>query len=106
MTTGVYTASGGSPVVFSGTVTDLTKAFTLHGEGPGFTVTFSFTPSSATKGAVSYTGSGDGVTLKGAGTYTIAGKDPDPLTLTYNTNGCATPGGCRANTNAITLTRA
>jgi hypothetical protein len=105
-TKGGYTASGGSPVSFTGTVPDLTKAFTLQGTGPGFTVTFTFTPSSATAGALEYKGSGDGVTIKGTGTYTISGKDPDPLTLHYESNGCATPGGCRANSNDITLTRA
>ena len=104
-TAGVYTASGGSEVTFSGTVADLAAPFTLSGAGQGFNVTFSFTPSNETAGALTYTGTGDGFTMNGTGTYTIAGADPDPLTLTYNADGCVSIGGCRATTNAITLTR-
>ncbi|MEI8238900.1 MAG: hypothetical protein WCI22_05725 [Actinomycetota bacterium] len=104
-TKGAYTASGGTPVSFTGVVPDLAKQFTLQGTGPGFTVTFTFTPSSATAGTLEYRGSGAGVTIKGTGTYTIAGADPNPLTLHYNDQGCASPGGCRSNSNSITLTR-
>ncbi len=105
-TAGSYTASGGTEVTFSGTVADLAAPFTLAGLGQGFEVTFSFTPSGPTAGALTYTGTGDGFTIEGSGTYTISGADPDPLTLTYNANGCVNIGGCRATTNAITLTRA
>jgi len=67
-TRGGCTASGGTPVSFTGDVPDLATAFTLHGTGPGFTVTFVFTPSSTTKGTLKYTGSGAGVTIKGTRT--------------------------------------
>ncbi|HEX4982084.1 MAG TPA: hypothetical protein VFV63_10320 [Ilumatobacteraceae bacterium] len=104
-TVGTYTASGGTEVTFSGTIADLAAPFTLQGAGQGFDVEFAFTPASPTAGALAYTGSGDGFTMQGSGTYTIAGADPDPLTLTYNANGCVDIGGCRATTSAITLTR-
>jgi hypothetical protein len=99
-----YTASGGSGVSFSGTVADLAAPFTLAGVGNGFTVEFSFTPSDSTSGSLSYSGSGGGAELIGSGTYSIAGSEPGPLTLTYNAEGCASVGGCRSTTNAITLT--
>jgi hypothetical protein len=105
-TSGTYTASGGTEVTFSGTVADLAGPFTLSGTGQGFEVTFSFAPSGPTAGALSYTGTGDGFTMEGTGTYTISGADPDPLTLTYTAQGCVSIGGCRTTTNAITLTRA
>jgi hypothetical protein len=99
-----YTASGGSGVSFSGTVPDLAAPFTLAGQGTGFTVEFSFTPADSRSGSLSYTGSGGGASLKGTGTYTIAGDEPGPLTLSYNAEGCANVGGCRSTSNAITLT--
>jgi hypothetical protein len=100
-----YVASGGTTVTFTGTIPDLAAPFTLAGTGPGFNVDFSFAPTSDRGGALTYTGSGGGVTLSGSGTYTITGDDP-VLTLDYNAEGCATPGGCRATSNAITLTAA
>ena len=99
-----YVASGGTTVTFSGTIADLAAPFTLAGTGPGFTVEFSFAPTSAAGGSLSYTGSGGGATLTGSGTYTITGDDPNLLTLTYNAQGCADVGGCRSTSNAITLT--
>ena len=95
---------GGTTVTFTGTIADLAAPFTLSGTGPGFTVEFSFTPTSADAGSLSYTGSGGGVTLTGSGTYTITGDDPDVLTLNYNAQGCADPGACRSTSSAITLT--
>jgi hypothetical protein len=100
-----YVASGGTEVTFSGTVPDLALPFELEGAGQGFTVSFSFTPTDASTGMLTYSGSGGGVTLNGTGTYTITGEDPDPLTLTYSAQGCVNVGGCRNTTNSITLTR-
>jgi len=102
-----YIATGGGPgMVVTGTVEDLAAAFTLQGQGTGFTVSFNYTPSGpeGRSGSVRYSGSGGDVTLKGTGTYTVAGAEGGPLTMTVQTNGCATPGGCRANTETITLT--
>jgi hypothetical protein len=99
-----YIASGGTTVTFTGTIPDLAAPFNLAGTGPGFTVEFSFTPTSAAAGSLSYTGSGGGATLTGSGTYTITGDDPNLLTLNYNAEGCADVGGCRSTSNAITLT--
>ncbi len=99
-----YIASGGTTVTFTGTIPDLAAPFTLAGTGPGFTVEFSFTPTSAAAGSLSYAGSGGGATLTGSGTYTITGDDPNLLTLNYNAEGCADVGGCRSTSNAITLT--
>ncbi len=101
----MYTASGGTEVTFSGTVADLAAPFRLSGAGQGFDVIFSFTPTDATAGALTYNGTGAGFTMEGMGTYTIAGADPDPLTLTYTAQGCVSVGGCRTTTNAITLSR-
>jgi hypothetical protein len=87
-------------------VGDLSKPFTINGAGQGFNVVYSYTPTSATGGTMSYTGSGSGITLKGSGAYTISGADPDPLTLTATAHGCVNVGSCRDTTDVITLTRA
>lgn len=100
-----YQASGGTEVKASGTVADLAKPFTLQGVGAGFTVTFTYTPTSARGGTVRYAGSGAGFTMKGSGTYKITGNDPDPLTLTQTAYGCVNVGGCRTTTDVFTLTR-
>lgn len=103
---GVYVATGGGMgVVVSGTVADLAAPFTLTGTGDGFTVKYSYAPSSATGGTLTYSGSGGGFAMSGAGTYTISGSDPDPLTLTQTADGCVDIGGCRTTTGVITLTR-
>ncbi len=101
-----YTASGGTEVIYSGKVGDLSKPFTINGAGQGFNVVYSYTPTSTTGGTMSYTGSGSGITLKGSGSYTISGADPDPLTLTATAHGCVNVGSCRDTTDVITLTRA
>ncbi|MBG6135628.1 hypothetical protein [Longispora fulva] len=109
---GSYVASGGNPVTVSGPVADLNAPFTLPGQGPGFTVLYSYTPTSSTGGTYTYSGSGPDVTMNGNGTYQITGSDP-VLTLTQNGNGCTKvvaggreAGDCRKTTNVITLTRA
>ena len=101
-----YIASGGTEVIYSGTIPDLAQPFTINGAGQGFDVVYTYTPSSETAGAMSYEGSGSGITLKGSGTYTISGADPDPLSLTATAHGCVNVGGCRDTTDVITLTRA
>lgn len=100
-----YQASGGTEVQASGTVADLAKPFTLRGVGAGFTVTFTYTPTSARGGTVRYAGSGAGFTMKGSGNYKITGSDPDPLTLKQTAYGCVNVGGCRTTTDVFTLTR-
>ena len=100
-----YAASGGGGVSVSGAVDDLEKPFTLQGVGAGFTVVFSFTPSSATAGSLSYSGSGGGAGLEGSGTYTISQSGNDTLALNYTTGGCADIGTCHDNSGTVTLTR-
>jgi hypothetical protein len=104
---GGYVATGGGPgISVSGSVPDLASPFTLHGKGTGFIVTFDYTPTApdGRAGSLTYSGKGGGVSLKGTGTYTIAGTEGEPLTMTVNDQGCATPGGCRSNVETITLT--
>lgn len=102
---GAYVASGGTQVKVTGTVTDLNAPFTLQGKGTGFTVVYSYTPTSSSGGGYTYAGSGGGVTMKGSGTYRITGSDPT-LTLKQTGQGCVNVGGCATTTNVITLTRA
>ncbi|WP_155389123.1 hypothetical protein [Catellatospora paridis] len=102
---GAYVASGGLAVKVSGTVPDLAAPFDLQGQGKGFTVVYSYTPTSATGGTYTYRGSGGGVSMAGSGTYQITGSDP-VLTLKQNAHGCVNlPGGCARTANVITLTR-
>jgi hypothetical protein len=102
---GAYVASGGLGVKVSGTIPDLTAPFDLPGVGQGFTVVYSYTPTSATGGAYTYSGSGGGVSMAGSGTYEITGTDP-VLTLKQQASGCVNlPGGCARTANVITLTR-
>jgi hypothetical protein len=105
--TPTYTATGGGDnLTVTGTVADLTKTFTLEGTFPGASVTFAFFPDGESAGSYTYKGSGGGVDISGQGTYTIAETDgaDGVLVLTGHSNGCATPGGCRENTDVITLT--
>ncbi len=105
--TPTYTATGGGEgLTVTGTVADLTKTFTLEGTFPGASVTFAFFPDGESAGSYTYKGSGGGVQISGQGTYTIAETDGTDgvLILTGHSNGCATPGGCRENTDVITLT--
>ena len=104
-----YTASGGpfgsAAITISGTVADVAAPFTLLGTGDGVTVTFSYTPTSASGGSLAYQGTGAGFTLSGSGTYTISGADPDPLSLQQTENGCVNIGGCATTSETVTLTR-
>ncbi len=104
--TPTYTATGGGgDMTVSGTVADITKTFTLNGIFPGASVTFAFFPDGESGGSYTYKGSGGGVQFSGQGTYTVDDSDPNGvLVLTGHSNGCATPGGCRDNTDVITLT--
>ncbi|MET8151776.1 hypothetical protein ACIBSW_08585 [Actinoplanes sp. NPDC049668] len=101
---GAYVASGGTQVKVSGTVPDLAAPFDLKGAGTGFTVVYSYSPTSDGGGTYKYAGSGSGVTMKGSGTYRITGDDP-VRTLTQTGNGCVNVGTCANTTNVITLTR-
>ncbi len=101
----VYTATGGGDgLTLSGIVEDLTKPFTLNGSFPGATEQFAYFPTDEHGGAHTYMGSGSGVQFSGNGTYTITGEDGGPLTLTGNSHGCVTDGGCRGTTEVVTLT--
>ena len=106
--TPTYTASGGGDqLTVTGTVADVTNTFTLSGIFPGASLTFAFFPDGDKGGQYTYKGSGNGVQLSGQGTYTIDASDPNGvLVITGHSNGCATPGGCRDNTDVITLTPA
>jgi hypothetical protein len=100
-----YVASGGgSRITITGEVADVAAPFDLSGTFPGDKVTLSFTPKDEHGGTYTYSGGGSGVTVKGQGTYTIAGTVGEVLTLTYHGNGCASPGGCAATTAVVTLT--
>jgi hypothetical protein len=100
-----YTASGGgNGLTVSGRVEDITLPFTLNGVFQGGTATFNYTPQSDTAGSVTYSGGGNGVTMKGDGSYTISGSGDGPLTMTVTTTGCVNVGGCKTNTDVITLT--
>ncbi|HEU5222558.1 MAG TPA: hypothetical protein VFU07_02625 [Candidatus Lumbricidophila sp.] len=101
---GAYIASGGSKVSISGKIPDLAQPFTLSGVGDGFTVVFSYTPTNDRSGTVTYSGSGSGASMSGAGRYSISGEDP-VLTLTQTHGGCVDIGTCATNTDVITLTR-
>nr|BFE71086.1 hypothetical protein GCM10020092_043870 [Actinoplanes digitatis] len=101
---GGYVVGGGTKVKVSGLVPDLTAPFDLKGAGTGFTVVYSYSPTSATGGKYTYAGSGGGATMQGAGTYRITGDDP-VLTLTQTGNGCVNVGTCARTANVITLTR-
>lgn len=101
---GAYIASGGSKVSISGKIPDLAQPFTLSGVGDGFTVVFSYTPTNDRSGTVTYSGSGSGANMSGAGRYSISGEDP-VLTLTQTHGGCVDIGTCATNTDVITLTR-
>ena len=71
-----YRASGKiGDLVFSGTICDLEKPFTVNGSIIGYK--FNFTPSSTYSGTFKVTAAGMSVTVAGGGTYTIEGLDSD-----------------------------
>ena len=104
---GAYTASGSSGNIrFRGRVADLTEPFTIRGGG-GAKLTFSYTPSDAAgrSGAMTYTGTVEGLPLSGSGGYSIAGDEGGVLLLTQGSKGCAAgPLGCVGGVAEITLT--
>jgi hypothetical protein len=107
-----YSASGGGPgLEISGTIDDVSKPFTLQGQGKGFSVALAYTPGSEKAGSMTYNGTGGGVVLAGGGNYTIAeagtqGGRP-VLTLDAKPTGCVTGPGfknCRQTHQVVTLT--
>ncbi len=86
-----YAASGGQPSFeLSGTVTDLTKAFTLNGTflSAPWSVAFTFLPDDASSGSHLYEGGGDGAVVSASGSYTIAAGDDGVLILTTSSGNC------------------
>lgn len=110
-----YTATGGGQgLAITGRIEDLSKPFTLQGQGQGFSIVLSYTPSSESAGAMSYNGQGGGMAMTGKGPYTIADAGSGAggrrvLTLTADPTGCVTGGGfqnCRTTHEVVTLTPA
>lgn len=101
---GYRASGGGNGLVVTGQVELVTEPFELDGTFPGGSATFTYTPTSDAAGTVSYRGGGSGAIVTGQGTYTLAGEPGGPLTLTQTTSGCADIGGCRTQTEVITLT--
>lgn len=103
-----YVASGGAAEVsISGTIPDLTSAFTLDAVFTGGTAVFSYTPSGDRSGTYTVSGSGSGATLTGGGSYTIADNGDGTLTMTQTTTACVDVSGrCNTVTEVLTLTPA
>ena len=103
-----YDAKGGQGIDISGSVCGgVESPFTLQGRPPdGSSVTFSYSPSSATGGTLTYTGGGGGFTFTGKGIYTITKGANGTLTMRQGDAGCVNevPGGCAGHVNIITLT--
>ncbi len=73
-----YTAQGGlEDFVGTGTICDLSKPFTISGSG----VVQMFSPTSEEGGTYDYTGSGDGFTMQGSGTYVVTIADDGSGTI-------------------------
>lgn len=100
----------------SGRVADITAPFTLSGTFKGGHATLSFAPDRVdplvnpetneifSSGSYTYSGGGSGTTVRGDGSYYIQGPVGKPLTLIYEGQGCANPGGCQKTSSTITLT--
>ncbi len=105
-----YDAKGGQNIAITGSVCGgVESPFTLHGRPPdGSSVTFSYSPSSATGGTYTYAGSGGGFTFSGKGVYTITKGANDTLRMRQADAGCMTniAGGCASYVNIVTLTPA
>ncbi|MHA6523306.1 hypothetical protein [Tessaracoccus sp. G1721] len=101
-----YRVTGGSGVTVNATVESMTAPFEVNGAGDGFRLIFSFQPGDDTGkfGLVTYEGGGSGVTMSGSGSYTVAGADPGPYTLTMTTQGCVDGGTCATNTDKLKFT--
>lgn len=84
-----YTAAGGAHITLSGTICSLESPFQLSGSGQnGIAYSYNFAPSSEKGGSMTYTGSGEGCTESGSGSYTVSlSEDGDTGTITYNVSG-------------------
>lgn len=105
-TTTYRVTGGGKGLTVNGTVASMTEPFQVNGAGDGFVVIFSFQPGDDTGkfGLVTYEGGGSGVTMSGSGSYTVAGADPGPYTVTTTTQGCVDGGNCATNTDVLKFT--
>jgi hypothetical protein len=103
-----YDAKGGQNIAISGSVCGgVESPFTLQGRPPdGSSVTFSYSPTSATGGTYTYAGGGGGFTFTGKGIYTITKGANDTLSMRQGDAGCVNgvPGGCTGHVNTVTLT--
>ena len=74
-----YQASGGSDIIFEGTICDVTQPFSLGGIRPNGTLLFDFSPTSedSLSGTWTYVNpeSGGGCTEGGSGTYSVLLRD-------------------------------
>jgi len=77
-----YRVSGNyQRLVFSGTICDLEKLFTVKGKSM-LDFTFTFTPSSKTNGSVAIAVTGYGITGSGSGSYTVDGVETEAPSMT------------------------
>ena len=78
----------------------------MSGGGSGMTVTFPYAPSNESGGKVSYTGGGSGVTMSGAGSYTVTFNDKGGTIKQTHSGKVNIPmGGSATHTDTLTLTR-
>lgn len=102
-----YAISGNAgPMKVSGTACSLEEPFTVSGGGGGMNVQFKYAPSGEAGGQVSYTGGGSGVTMAGAGSYTVTLTDKGgTLKQTHTGKVLITGGGSATHTDTLTLTK-
>ncbi|MFO1518641.1 MAG: hypothetical protein U1F57_03090 [bacterium] len=96
-----YQASGKvADMVFSGTICDLEKPFTVNGSIIGYK--FNFTPSSTNAGTFNVSAAGMSVTAEGGGSYQIEGIDTDkPRIATMGSATGHSPVGSRTGSGKI-----
>ena len=101
-----YAISGNAgPMKVSGTACDLAKPFTVSGGGGGMTVKFSYAPSGASGGKVSYTGGGPSAPMAGAGTYAVTLTSTGGTIKQTHTGKVQIPfGGSATHTDVLKLT--
>jgi hypothetical protein len=98
-------SGGGAGLTVSGTVSDPTKPFELHGTFPGGISVHRYRPTGTRGGTSTYTLSGSGVTGTGRGSYTLRRAGAD-WAVQDTTTGCVNgiPNSCRTNVANIKLT--
>jgi len=105
---GYVITGGGNGLKVSGTVADISRAFTVNGTIIGGKAVLTFTPDArgAFSGTVSYTIAGSGATGSGKGTWRMQPAPGGVIKLTDHVSGCVRGGGCRATSETFTLTPA